>query len=92
MKHRPQSADIHTPKDSARCNALTSALRCAEVNDVLTRAHDYAVMNFLDVCYKIIRDLSFLDSKYMLWFSVNDYRRHYEVVIPSQLFHDDSVM
>ena len=33
MKRRPQSADIHTPKDSARCNALTSALRCAEVNN-----------------------------------------------------------
>ena len=32
MKRRPHSAGIHTPKDSARCNALTSALRCAEVN------------------------------------------------------------
>ena len=32
VKRRPESAEIHTPKDSAQCNALTSALRCAEVN------------------------------------------------------------
>ena len=61
-------------------------------NDVLTRAHDYAVMNFLDVCCRIIRDLSFLNIKYMFWFSINDYRRYYEVIILSQLFHHDSVM
>ena len=85
MKHRLQSADIHTPKDSARCNALTSALRCAEVKnagyETLRLPPHHCELNPIEMVSGVLKNYVATENKDMTLKSVEELfrKRHAEL-------------